>query len=289
MKRVWKIVGATLFWCVIVAYLVFASLLRAKNEQQRTVERVEVVVDNADNQGLISPEKVLDLLNQEGLYPVGKSVESVELTTINQCVEEYCFIARAKTYIDYRGTLTIEVRQREPVMRYKGSDGYDFYLTANGYVLPVEPHATFNLPIVTGDVELPFGKSFEGSLREWLAEGEKKYQESYKFLTKLINFVVYLEESEWEGGKCVQINLVTPKKSKGKKEGYNEPQIELIPRNGDYLVEIGRLEQIEEKIYRWRRFVESAVVDMSGGTLCVEYDNQALWKEAQKSKKIKKK
>ena len=217
MKKVWKIVGAVLFWGAVVAYFVCATLLRVSNERERRVERIEVVVTDADQRGFITPEKVLSLLQNEGIDPIGQKVDSVDLASINHTIEEYCFTADAKTFVDYSGTLTIKVSQRAPLLRIRNNEGYDFYLTRGGYVLPVEPHATLNLPIVTGNLTLPFGKSFRGSLAEWFEGGEKKYRENYNFLSKLINFVVYLEESEWEGGKCVQIDLVTPSAKATKK------------------------------------------------------------------------
>lgn len=288
MKKVWKIVGAVLFWSAVVAYFVCATLLRVSKERERRVERIEVVVTDADKRGFITPEKVLSLLQNEGIDPIGKRVDSIDLATINGTIEEYCFTADAKTFVDYSGKLTIKVSQRAPLLRIRNNEGYDFYLTRGGYVLPVEPHATLNLPIVTGNLTLPFGKSFRGSLAEWFAEGEKKYRENYNFLSKLINFVVYLEESEWEGGKCVQIDLVAPT-AKVAKKGYQEPHIELIPRTGNYIVEFGKLEQVEEKMYRWRRFVESKVVDLEGGRLNVEYEGQAVWRAPKQTKTTKKK
>ena len=86
----------------------------------------------------------------------------------------------------------------------------------------------------------------------------------------------------------MQINLVTPKTQKSPKGAFVEPQVELIPQLGNYVVELGRLEQLEDKIYRWRRFVESGVVDMNGGVLNVEYDSQALWKAPKDKTKTKK-
>ena len=287
MKKVWRIIGTVLFWSAVVAYFVFATLLRVGNERERRVERIEVVVTDADQRSFITPEKVFSLLQNEGIDPIGKRVDSIDLAGINGAIKEYYFTADAKTYVDYSGKLTIKVSQRAPLLRVRNNEGYDFYLTRGGYVLPVESHATLNLPIVTGSLPLPFGKSFRGSLAEWFEGSEKKYRENYNFLSKLINFVAYLEESEWEGGKCVQIDLTAPT-TKSAKKGSEEPRIELIPRTGNYIVEFGKLEQVEEKMYRWRRFVESKVVDLEGGRLNVEFEGQALWRAAKQTKTTKK-
>lgn len=276
MKKVWNIVGSTIFWCAVVAFFVATALLRSHKESARRVERLEVVVKDADQRGFLTPEIVSGLIDREGLNPVGKALDSIDLARINHAVEAHSFTKKAITYVDYEGTLTVEVTQREPVMRVRTSEGHDFYLTRDVRVLPAQPHATLNLPIVTGDVKLLFGKSFEGSLREWLAEGEKNQRENYNFLCKLINFVTFTEEDEWLAGRIVQINLTQPTSNTPSK-GFQEPEIEVIPSDGGYVVELGRLERMEEKIARWRTFTEAQVVDMKGGRLNVQYHNQALW------------
>lgn len=286
MKRTWKIVGTTIFWCLVVAFFVATAILRSHKESARKVERVSIVVKDAHERGFITPDIVQNIIDNEGLNPIGKSVDSLNLARINQAVENYCFTAEAITYVDYEGTLTVEVTQREPVVRIRTESGHDLYLTRGLYVLPVQPHASLNLPIVTGNIELPFGKSFEGSLREWLSEGEKNHKENYNFLCKLINFVVSSESDEWLKGRIVQINLVAPT-SKGRDGGFREPTVEIVPSDGDYIVELGQLESIEEKVERWRTFVEARVVDMKGGRLDVRYDKQALWKAPKGDKKGK--
>ena len=85
----------------------------------------------------------------------------------------------------------------------------------------------------------------------------------------------------------MQIDLTAPT-TKSAKKGSEEPRIELIPRTGNYIVEFGKLEQVEEKMYRWRRFVESKVVDLEGGKLNVEFEGQALWRAPKQTKTTKK-
>lgn len=286
MKDVWRIVGRTIFWCAVVAFFVATAILRSHKERARRVESVEVIVKDAAERGFITPEMVVEIIQREGLNPIGVSVDSLDLARINRAVEEYCFTAGAITYVDYEGTLTVEVTQREPVARIRTQSGHDLYLTRGMYVLPVQPHACLNLPIITGDVELPFGKSFEGSLREWLSEGEKNHKENYNFLCKLINFVVSSESDEWLKGRIVQINLVAPT-SNGPRGEFQEPEVEIVPSDGNYIVELGTLERVDEKIERWRTFVEARVVNMEGGRLNVQYRDQALWEAPKEVKQTK--
>jgi cell division protein FtsQ len=287
-KRVWNIVGKTIFWCAVVAFFVAAGLLRSRKERERTVERVSVIVRDADEMGFITPELVLGIIDSEGLNPVGMSVDSVDLQRINGAVEEYCFTESAVTYVDYSGNLTVEVSQRKPIVRVCTDEGYDFYLTKGLYVLPVQSHAKVDVPIVTGSVTFPFERGFEGPAKEWYDGEKKNHRENYNFLLKLTNFVAFTERNEWLGGKVVQIVLTTPATNSSQK-GYCEPKVEVVPREGGYIVALGRLEDVEAKVERWKKFAEARVVDMNGGRLNVEYEGQALWQTPQPATKKKQK
>ncbi len=261
-----------------------AGLLRSKKESERTVESVRVIVRDADERGFITPELVLGIIDGEGLDPVGLSVESVDLARINSAVEEYSFTERAITYVDYSGRLTVEVTQRKPIVRICTDEGYDFYLTRDLYVLPVLPYVKVDVPIVTGSASIPFAKGFEGAAKEWYDGSKKNHPENYNFLLKLTNFVTFTEKDAWLKGNVVQIVLVAPSASSSQK-GYCEPKVEVVPREGGYIVAIGRLEDVEAKVERWRKFVEAKVVNLEGGRLNVEYEGQALWKAPQPTAK----
>ena len=283
-KRVWNIVGKTIFWCAVVAFFVAAGVLRSNKERERTVERMVVVVKDADKMGFITPELVVNIIDNEGLNPVGRSVESVELAQINRAVEKYCFTERALTYVDYSGVLTVEVTQRRPIVRICTDEGYDFYLTRGLYVLPVKYNAKVDVPIVTGSATFPFAKGFEGPAKEWYDGDKKNHRENYNFLAKLTNFVNFTEQSPWLGGKVVQVVLV-PTDSTSSQGEFCEPKVEVVPREGNYVVALGRLEDVEAKVERWRKFAEARVVDMNGGRLNVEYEGQALWSLPKPAKK----
>jgi hypothetical protein len=70
---------------------------------------------------------------------------------------------------------------------------------------------------------------------------------------------------------------------------YCEPKVEVVPREGGYIVALGRLEDVEAKVERWKKFAEARVVDMNGGRLNVEYEGQALWQTPQPATKKKQK
>lgn len=285
-KRFWHISGEVLFWSAIVLFFVWVGLLRNHNEEARTVRSIKVVVCDSLERRFVTPEIIMNRIQETTLDPLGESVEDINLKEINLLVESYSFVSHSRTFVDYDGNLTIEIHQREPVLRIMTSKGEDLYLSQDMYLLPVQPHTTLNLPLVTGDVPLPCEAGFTGPLADKEKMLEKKYEENYNFLCKLINFARLTEQTPAWRGKFVQFVATVDGKRSGK-QSFTEPTFELIPRHGNYTIEIGTLEDTEEKLRRLEGFLQACVVDPNGGVVNVEFDNQVLWR-APKSEKKKK-
>lgn len=270
--------GRVAVWVVLVAILVAAGLLHHKNEQGRRVEQFRVVVTDSTELNMITAAELAEIVCDEGLNPVGSHIDSIKLLAINNLAKEQSLVAKARTFVNYDNVVTLEVEQREPVVRFVLEGGYDFYATADLHILPVRNQGAIDLPIVTGNFTPPFERGFEGNLKALMRANEKNSDKNYLFIRKLINFVRYTEKSPDTKGKIVQ--TVLSQRGKG---DHRTTVVELIPRQGNYVVSLGELENIKDKLDRWQRFVEAQVVKtLDGGTLVLEYDGQAVWRPAPK-------
>lgn len=270
--------GRVAVWVVLVAILVAAGLLHHKNEQGRRVEQFRVVVTDSTELNMITAAELAEIVCDEGLNPVGSHIDSIKLLAINNLAKEQSLVAKARTFVNYDNVVTLEVEQREPVVRFVLEGGYDFYATADLHILPVRNQGAIDLPIVTGNFTPPFERGFEGNLKALMRANKKNSDKNYLFIRKLINFVRYTEKSPDTKGKIVQ--TVLSQRGKG---DHRTTVVELIPRQGNYVVSLGELENIKDKLDRWQRFVEAQVVEtLDGGTLVLEYDGQAVWRPAPK-------
>lgn len=270
--------GRVAVWVVLVAILVAAGLLHHKNEQGRRVEQFRVVVTDSTELNMITAAELAEIVCDEGLNPVGSHIDSIKLLAINNLAKEQSLVAKARTFVNYDNVVTLEVEQREPVVRFVLEGGYDFYATADLHILPVRNQGAIDLPIVTGNFTPPFERGFEGNLKALMRANEKNSDKNYLFIRKLINFVRYTEKSPDTKGKIVQ--TVLSQRGKG---DHRTTVVELIPRQGNYVMSLGELENIKDKLDRWQRFVEAQVVEtLDGGTLVLEYDGQAVWRPAPK-------
>ena len=253
MNRSLKIALSSIAWAAIAAYLVWAGGLGERKRAAVSVHEMRISVRDSAEIGIIRPADVRRWINAAGLDPVGKHIDSIDLMAITQTVGSHDFVRTAKTSVGLDGVLTVTMDQRRPVVRIMTDNGYDFYYTADGYIVPAGRHSAHYVPVVTGHFGLPFANGFSGQLGAGMEETEKKSNESYVFLYKLINFVEYIEDNEFWNAQVVQINVLPPPNAR------TPPEIELIPRVGDHVILLGWLDGYERKLDKLLAFYRKAM------------------------------
>ena len=174
MNRSLKIALSSIAWAAIAAYLVWAGGLGERKRAAVSVHEMRISVRDSAEIGIIRPADVRRWINAAGLDPVGKHIDSIDLMAITQTVGSHDFVRTAKTSVGLDGVLTVTMDQRRPVVRIMTDNEYDFYYTADGYIVPAGRHSAHYVPVVTGHFGLPFANGFSGQLGAGMEETEKK-------------------------------------------------------------------------------------------------------------------
>lgn len=271
-----KIILSTVVWCGLFAYIIFAARLCSQDKENITLSDVEIKILDEDKHRMVTVASVEKWLSKGG-YEFTDSTKISDLNTQDICrfIESHSFIKAARVYTDMSGVLHIEMKQRSPVMRFNTNNGYDFFLSDDGYVLPVLRDGATFLPIVTGTVPFPFSPEFHGSISGWAEENQKKHDQNYLYLLKLINFVKLIDSSTFWDAQIVQINVT----GQGDNERWIEPVVELIPRIGRHIVILGSLDDVEVKLEKLMLFYRKAL-DYEGWdtykTIDLRYKDQVV-------------
>jgi len=246
MNRSLKITLNIVVWVALAAYLVLAMGYCSQREAGRVCSGLNITVRDSLKIGLITKESVRDILVGERMKLTGARLDSINLLAVEKALTNRPFIKSARVYTSLDNKLNIEVEQRTPVARVQAENGYRFFLSADGYAMPLRSSAYIDVPIVTGVPRFSFGTDFEGLIPE-PESAEKKSSENYLFLRNLINFVRFLERDSFWGGQVVQINVI---------EGN---EIELIPRVGRGVILLGSLDHYAEKLDKLYTFYKKGL------------------------------
>lgn len=190
---------------VIAAYLVMA--LTSWNKPARENEVcTKVIIDIADENvnGFLNSAEIKNLLEKGGLYPLSRRMQDINPRRIEQALKGMPFVRTAQCYATEDNHVCITITQRTPIVRVKSMTGEDYYIDDNGGVMPNSQY-TSDMIIVTGSVSRPYACRYVYLLAQQL-----------------------MADDLWRN-QIEQINILPDR------------TVELVPRVGDHIVNIGAL------------------------------------------------
>ena len=169
MHRTIKITVMILLWIFVAAFVVVFDRRAARHRAETKVRALAVdIVDSLRDETLVSSDAVRRWTAGSKIATVGVPLAEVDLAGIEQAILRNGFVERANAYVTYDGGLRVEVSQRRPLLRLL-VDGYDCYVTADGFVFPAPRSASAYVPVVTGSYAPPVPPKYVGRVEDHIA------------------------------------------------------------------------------------------------------------------------
>lgn len=185
----------------------------------RICEEIHLSVSDFDEYRFVTTAGIEQHLKSKGLYPIGMPLSEIDLSEIETSIGEISLIKEAVSYFDSQGNLNISVTQRVPLFRVKTANG-DFYVDTDRKRMPTSRRYTAHVPLVTGNVDPEFATA------------------------ELFDFMLYLSgESRWATA-FTQVYV------------YPNNEVELVPRVGNFIIEMGDLSRYPQKLYKLDVFLD---------------------------------
>lgn len=224
-----------------------------------------LLVEVADSASVrfVRQDQVVGWLDSAGVRVVGVPLVDLDLMAIHRVIEAQPYVAGVRTHATMRGDVHVFVRQYLPMVRVVSETGYDFYADTLGHIIPTSGHAPHDVPLVTGRLYFSFLPEFFGTL------APKKAGSDVAYLKNLINFVQFIETDLFLKGLVAQV-YVLPDRS-----------VELWGRTSGQVIEVGGLDDWQEKLHKMADFFRSAPRDVALGRPCrlvIKYRDQIIVK-----------
>ena len=293
MPKYLKYTLLALLWGGVAAYLLYAGGKVRRHRAEQPVTRIEVeVVDSTSQLRLVSEATVRGWLARSGIKTVGEKIGAVRLDALERLIARNGFVADARVTVSYSGVLHVAVWQRTPLMRLL-IDGYNSYVTEEGYLFAVPRASSVYVPVITGTYRPPFPASYVGYAADYrreqmqqiddkIAELEREKYPLYRRelkneenFSKLTTFVKWMENDDFWRSEIVQITARTTESG--------AIDLELTPRSGNYTILFGRLDDAEQKLDKLLRFYREGLgkagwdryrtinVKYAGQVVCTEW------------------
>ena len=228
---------------LVLAYLIVAVTAFNRKPAGQVCRDVELVIKDTVYAGFITKKEVAAMLEKKGVSPIGKHLDRIRTKTLEQALSKHPLIDEVECYKTPSGKLCIEVTQRIPILRIMSANGENYYLDNKGTVMPPDAKCVAHRAIVTGNVE----KSF--AMRD------------------LYKFGVFLQNNKFWEAQIEQIHVLSDK------------DVELVPRVGDHIIYLGKLDGFERKLERMKAFYEKGLNQVGWNKysrISVEFSNQII-------------
>jgi len=247
LQKILKLAG----YIFLAAFMVVTLAFSSRESRHVACRNIEIEF----NEGEIiktSREEVARLINAVDNQLVVKELREINAEVIEKEIEKHQAILKAEVFkviakdsTSYKGILGVRVKHREPVLRIMSSSG-TYYLDKTGVQVPVSSSYTADVLVASG----------------YFTEDYAKEQ--------LLPFVLFLEENLFWKAQIEQIHV---------EENGN---IVVTPLVGDHLIELGSLEDYQEKLRNMKAFYEQVLVHNNWekyGKISVKYKNQVIAKK----------
>jgi len=156
-------------------------------------------------------------------------VREVNVERLERVLEEDPFIIDAEAYIDAQNRVTIDIVQREPVVRIIDNNGLNYYLDKDGFKMPLSPHYSAHVMVATGNLP-PHVPSF--------------LERKQNYLREVFELANILRADDFFKALVQQIHV------------SNRGEITLIPVVGKHKIYLGRYRDPKDQLDRLKVYYQ---------------------------------
>lgn len=246
-------------WLVFATGVLFLMSFVSRKQNGLVVSSDTLVIDiQHDNENAFITG---DIVKERVAAKLGYELDSVDLNEIDLTELEYCVIDMdevhsAEVYRSIDGELTIELKERVPIIRVLHSNGMSNYIDEEGHYMGLSSVYSAHIPIVTGHFN-------ESSFRESIHSVNR---DSMLF-DDIYDLGTFLYYNEFWQAQIQEVYL------------NEEGEFELIPRIGDHRIIFGSLENMERKFKKLKIFYEEGLNNTGWNqfdTINVKFKNQIV-------------
>jgi cell division protein FtsQ len=231
----------------LMAYLGAAVTVFNREPAGEVCTRVSTSFKDTIYGGAVTKQELTSMLKKAKLYPVGRELASISAKALEAELNKHPLIDHAECYKTPSGELHIEVTQRIPLLHVMASNGENYFIDNKGQVMPAGTRCVARKTIVTGSVEKSFAMS------------------------DLYNFGVFLQSNPFWNAQIEQINILPGN------------YVELVPRVGDHIIYLGKLNRVNEKLSMLKTFYTKALNQVGWNKysrINLEFANQIICTKA---------
>ena len=225
---------------ILTILVLIVSLYSFTNVRNNKRVLEKVDIKILDSENLfVTHPMVNKLLIQNNVEVTNITKEKLVLNKLEEALNSNKMVENAQVYLSVNGKLGVEIKQRTPIVRLGGNN--PCYLDVNGKVMPLSPIFSARVPLVTGNV-------------------------SKDNLDDIYKLAMFVRNDEFLSKNVIGIH------QKGN-------DFELKFRIENFVIKLGKVENLEKKFNNLKAFYQKALKDNSLNDYAIvdlQYKNQVV-------------
>jgi cell division protein FtsQ len=263
MKKFLKILQIIL-WVLLVAGAGTVVGFAEVKQYSRPCKKVDIRISYGAADVLMTKKDIDSILRQTAGMIKGKPLGYINTGSIENAIRKQAYVAKVSVYENNEGTLFIDIRQREPLLRIINRKYESFYLDESGTLLPVNPDFSARVLVANGVIDDSYVKNPNYRVNI-LALSDSVFYDS--LMTNLYRLTMYITHDKFLKAQIAQIYV----------NEFNE--FELIPRIGNHVILMGKADDLEDKfnrLYAFYKFGLNKIGWNKYNVINIKYKNQVV-------------
>lgn len=226
---------------LLMLYVAFAVIFLTGNREEDICRGVYIDI-SGDCYGVLTADNITDIIKAERIEPTGKPMGKIDCSILEHVIGGYSLVQDCQCYKTQDGIVSIRVKSRKPIMQVFDKYGGEFYIDAYGGIIEGVRNAIY-LPVASGNID-----------RSMAAD-------------ELLNIALFLQENRFWREQTEQIFFDACRNAV------------IVPKVGEHIIEIGRVENLEKKLSKLEKFYKEALNEIGWNKyskLNIEFDNKVI-------------
>ncbi len=220
----WKKIGRGTLWLIVIVAFAVTVGFTEKWQTEMPCKEMTITIQDMHDCALLEEEDMQQLIHDKFGSPVGKPMHAINISLLENIVNNNPFVSHAEVFSTIDGKLHIEVVPRNPVVRVINSFNESFYIDEEGVFMPLSEKYSAPVPVANGYL---YDKEAEHRLRI-MAERESNDTSFHALqIEKVFLVASYIRQHEFWNAQVQQVFVNA------------EGDIELVPRVGNQTIVLG--------------------------------------------------
>lgn len=246
VKKIAKFAIVSLLFIGIATYIVIAMTSMTSTDPEELCTEIHLNIKENPKANFIDAQSVEKSLKSARLHPKGKRMNDISTKEIENHLMGNHFIESVECYKSSTGRFCIDITQRTPSLYILPKEGNGYFVDRQGKIIPNTNYSA-NIVTATGDIDHSYATS------------------------KLLAFGNYIQDNAFWDSQIEQIHVSCNRS--------NNLVVQLVPRVGEHIVNMGTIDNFEKKLKRLKTFYKKAMGTVGWNkyeTIDIQYDNQII-------------